>query len=398
MSKGKVAIIGVGNVPCGYYPERSALEGAIYASVGAIKDAGINKDDIDLCLTTSVLADPGGLTVELATGRMVEELGLKNCNNNFQVFSGGSSSTNCIKVAEGMIAAGTASMVLCVHTDKLGSGFDHLGIDVQQIFTTAGFSPEWEQPFGMSMHAITTMGLNRYVYESNGKVTDEQLASVAVSDRKWAEMNPMAAYRDPITVEDVLNSGKLPSGMNKLEIANFLDGSNAFIVTSVDLAEKLVDKPVYVWGSGSVVDHCLIASSDDCFRQNNREASTKAFNEAGLVIDDLDFASIYDFTTSAQVYGFEEVCFLETGDGPAFFAEGHGAPGGKFPVTTNGGMLSEGHTGAGGGYATLVETIRQLMGKAGERQIPNCKKGLYNTSGGTGGDSNVTIFGTDRPE
>ncbi len=175
------------------------------------------------------------------------------------------------------------------------------------------------------------------------------------------------------------------------------DGGSAFIVTSVERARELTDRPVYVLGHGSRVTHFSITQEPDITRFGFAAASKDAYAQAGLQPTDIDIAEIYDGYAVFSLLTLEECGLVERGKGGAFVEAGETAPGGKLPMTTNGGMLSQGHTGAGGGVAVLVESFRQLMGKAGERQVPNARFALETASGGTYMDSHVSILGTEIP-
>lgn len=393
--KGKIAIIGIGEVPTGDFPQRTAVEIALESSIQAIKNAGINKDEIDVIMSTGALYDRLIFEIEMSTGRLAEELGLLGkLKSNVEIFSGGSSSSSSLQSAIGLILTGQAETVLCVHSDKLGTGISLE--DVKVLFNNAVNSSEWELPYGFGGISLCDFMMNRYMYETG--TTLEQIASVVVSNRKWAQLNPNAARRDPITVEEIMSSLKLSTTVNLGQMyGKFYDGGCAFIVTSAENAKKYNDKPVYVLGEASYVSHCLISTAPDLTHFTYAKTAKEAFAAAGLTPQDMDFAQIYEAMSIIQLIAFEELGFVERGKGGEFFAAGHAAPGGKIPVTTNGGMLSQGHTGAGGGYALLVEAVRQLKGEAGERQIPNAKYGVYTGTGGAFSDTYVTVLGTQIP-
>jgi acetyl-CoA acetyltransferase len=175
------------------------------------------------------------------------------------------------------------------------------------------------------------------------------------------------------------------------------DGGAAFIVTSAERARELTERPVYFLGEGGVVTHFVYSQEPDVSRFGWAKAARVAFEEAGLTPKDIDVAEIYDSYPIFQLIGFEELGFCERGQGGEMFLRGDTWPGGKMPTTTNGGMLSQGHTGAGGAVAILVETVRQLMGKAGERQVKGARFAAETAVGGTYMDAQVTILGTEIP-
>ena len=390
--RGRIAVVGIGEVPTGRYPDTGAIFHAIASAKQAIRDAGIHKDEIDYVMPTASLFSPA-FNTELVTCRVVEELGLKNVQKNCQVFAGGSSSTCALQLAGSLINSKAATMVLFVHAERLGTGVDpQAGID---LFATSGISAEWEVPFGQHYSAVAAMTTTRYKHETG--TTDEQLASVCVSNRKWAELNPNAFFRKPLTIEEVLSAKMLSTPLTSKMSNMLFDGGAAFLVTSAERARDITDRPVYLLGEGGIVTHFVFSQEPDVSRFGWARAGKQAFEEAGLTPKDIDVAEIYDSYPVYQIIGFEELGFCERGRAGEIFLRGDTWPGGRIPVTTNGGMLSQGHTGAGGSVALLVETFRQLMGKAGERQVANARFAVETAVGGTYMDAQVTILGTEIP-
>ena len=391
--RGKTAIVGIGEVPTGRYPDKGAIHFGADSCRQAIKDAGINKDDIDFVMPTGVLYSPS-VNTQVSTSRLVEELGLKNVKTNELVFCGGASGSCLVKTAASLVNSGVANYVLCVHTDKLGTGLP-TGQAQIDLFATAGVSAEWEMMYGQHFSSVAALAMTRYQYETGP--TDEQLAAVCVSNRKWAELNPNAFFRKPLALEEVLSSKMLSTPLRAKESNMLFDGGSAFIITSAERARDLTDTPVYYLGGGSKVTHFVYSQVPDITRFGWAQAGKEAFEHAGLTPKDIDVAEIYDSYPIYELITFEELGFAERGKGGEMFLKGDTWPGGKIPTTTNGGMLSQGHTGAGGGVALVVEAARQLMNKAGERQVKGARFALETGTGGAYVDSQVTIFGTQIP-
>ncbi|MBI9086875.1 MAG: thiolase family protein [Desulfobacterales bacterium] len=391
--KGKAAIVGIGEVPTGRHGDKAAIDFAVTSARQAIMDAGINKDEIDFVMPTGAVFN-GQFNNDLVTCRLVEELGLKNVKTNVQVFAGGASGSCLVKTAASLIAAGVARNVLCVHADKLGTGLTggQAGID---LFSTAGISGEWEVPFGQHYSTIAALSMTRYMHETG--CTNADMAAVCVSNRKWAELNPNAFFRKPLTVEEVLASKILASPLHAKMSNMLFDGGSAFVMTSGERARDLCQRPVYLLGESSRVTHFVHSQEKDITRFGWAEASREAFAEAGLTPADVDVAEIYDSYPIYQLITFEELGFAQRGEGGKRFQNGETGPGGSIPTTTNGGMLSQGHTGAGGGVALVVEAARQLMNKAGDRQVPGARFAVETGTGGTYMDAQVTVFGTEIP-
>lgn len=391
-TRGATAIIGIGEIPTGRYPDRTAISFGLDAARMAIRDAGINKDDIDFVIPTGALFS-SQFNTELVTCRLVEELGLKNVIGNCQVFSGGSSSTNALRIASALIETGRARMILFVHTDKLGTGVTSQGgID---LFSTAGISAEWEVPYGQHYSTVAALSTTRYKYETG--TTDEQLSAICVSNRKWAELNPNAFFRKPLTVEEVMASKMLSTPLRAKHSNMLFDGGAAFLVTSAERARDITATPVYVLGEGGIVTHFALHQEPDLTRFGWTTAAKQAFAEAGIAPQDVDVAEIYDSYPIYQLIAFEEIGLCRRGEGGELFARGETWPGGRIPTTTDGGMLSKGHIGAGGSVSLLVEAARQLMGKAGDRQVKDARFAVETAVGGTYMDAQVTVLGNEIP-
>ncbi len=390
--RGRTAIVGIGEVPTGRHADRSAISFALDSARMAILDAGIDKNEIDFVVPTGSLFS-SQFSNELATCRVVEELGLKNVVSNCQVFSGGSSSTNALRIASALVETGRARALLFVHTDKLGTGVTAQGgID---LFSTAGISSEWEVPFGQHYSTVAALATMRYKHETG--TTDEQLSAVCVSNRKWAELNPNAFFRKPLTVDEVMSSKMLSTPLRAKQSNMLFDGGAAFIVTSAERARDLVERPAYVLGEGGVVTHFAYHQEPDLTRFGWARAGREAFAMAGLDPKDVDVAEIYDSYPIYQLIAFEEIGLCRRGEAGELHLRGDTWPGGRIPTTTDGGMQSKGHIGAGGSVSLLVEAARQVMHKAGERQVPGARFAVETAVGGTYMDAQVTVLGNEIP-
>lgn len=391
-NRGRTAIVGIGEVPTGRFPEKGAISFALESARAAILDAGLRKDEIDFVIPTGTLFS-SQFSNELATARLVEELGLGAVTSNCQVFSGGSSSTNALRVASALIETGRARCILFVHTDKLGTGVTAQGgID---LFSTAGISAEWEVPFGQHYSTVAALATTRYKHETG--CTDEELSAVCVSNRKWAELNPHAFFRTPITIEEVMASKMLSTPLRAKHSNMLFDGGGAFVVTSAERARDLTPRPAYVLGEGGAVTHFAYSQEADLTRFGWARAAQEAYAAAGIGPRDIDVAEIYDSYPIYQLIAFEELGLAERGAAGAMFLRGDTWPGGSMPTTTDGGMLSKGHIGAGGSVSLLIEAARQVMGKAGARQVPDVRFAIETATGGTYMDSQVTILGSIVP-
>jgi acetyl-CoA acetyltransferase len=387
MKKVQVAVVGIGEVPTGRFPERSELEAAVTVAKAAIQDAGLGVNDIDVVMPVGALASRQ-FNVDLVFSRLCEELGmLRSASMNTQVMAGGASSSVMLALAESLVSSGAARTVLCLHSDSVGSLPKQQGID---LFSTTGVSEEWELPFGHNMNAVGGLISRRYMFETG--TSEEELAAVCVSLRKWAELNPHAMYRSPLTVEEIMASKVVAFPLRSKQCNMLADGASAFVVAAADEAPHMTETPVYVRGHGSLVTHYSVSQDSDLTHLGFPHAAKIAYEQSGLKPEHIDIAEVYDAYPVFPLITLDALNVCRGERAGSFVAAGHTSPGGILPMTTNGGMLSQGHTGAGGGIAVLVEAVRQLMGKAGERQVPNIVNAVESASGGTWMDSHITIL------
>jgi acetyl-CoA C-acetyltransferase len=389
--RGSFAAVGIGEVPTGVYPDRSALDAAMLVAREAVRDSGVPKEEIDVVMTTGAIFNPE-FNADLIFSRLVEELGLTGTTHtNMQVMAGGASSSVMFKTAGALVTSGLANHVLVIASDKLATGMSTA--DAIDTFARYGIPAEWERPYGQHFSAIAALIMQRYQHETG--TTAEQLASVCVSLRTWACLNPNAMYRKPLTVDEVLSSKMLSEPLHAKESNMLADGAAAFVVTTAERARELTDTPVFYLGSGGRVTHYALSQEPDMTRFGWAQAGHEAFAEAGIDVADIDIAEIYDSYAIFNLICLEELGFVERGEAGAFVEAGHTSPGGKLPMTTNGGMLSQGHTAVGGGVAILVETIRQLQGRAGERQVPGARLAVETSVGGSYMDAQVLVLSTE---
>ena len=178
--RGKAAIVGIGEVPTGHFPERSFINAATDVSLQAINDAGMAKGDIDTIIPIGVVSNPLD-NANVVCSWLVEELGLgRIVKSNFQLMSGGSSSANALKVATALVTAGLSKGVLVVHCDRMGTG-----IDLESAitaFSLVSVSQEYEVPYGFTQLALCGFLMTRYMHDTG--TTERQVAAVVSALRK----------------------------------------------------------------------------------------------------------------------------------------------------------------------------------------------------------------------
>ena len=297
-----------------------------------------------------------------------------------------------VRHAAAAINEGLATTVLVTHGE---SGKSRVGAGGWGPGGGGSLQGQFESPYGPAgPPSIFTIPYLRYA-KTYG-VKPEQLAMVAVVQREWAGKNPRASFRDPITVEDVLNSRMIAYPFHLLECCLVTDGGGALILTSAERAKDFPTKPVYILGTGESVETPMISQMEDFTSSKAFVVSgKKAFAEAGISHNDVDHLMIYDAFAHLPFYGLEDLGFVGRGEAPAFIWEGNTREGGKLPLNTNGGGLSYMHSGMYGMYA-LQESVRQMRGTA-PAQVANAKVSIAHGVGGMFAASGTIIMSNERP-
>ena len=346
------------------------------ASLRALTDCGLTPADVDgvFAATTQLPMAPLNLGVELGIHpRYTDATNV-----------GGSSFLLHVDHARAAIAAGKCEVALIAYgsTQRL---IGRSSASVQEL-------DPWEVPYRPAMPVTAyALAASRHMHEFG--TTREQLAEVAVSARAWAALNPLAFSRDPLTVDDVLASRPVADPLTVRDCCLITDGGAAIVVTSAERAATLPRPPVLVLGAADAHRHRHITGMGDLTTTAAAQSGARAFGEAGVTPADVDVAQLYDAFTITPILFLEDLGFCAKGDGGAFVQDGRIAPGGAFPLNTNGGGLSYTHPGMYGLHA-IVEAVRQLRGESAGRQVPDAHIALAHGNGGVLSSQATLILGT----
>ncbi|MGE5404626.1 MAG: thiolase family protein [Candidatus Saccharibacteria bacterium] len=392
MSKEKIAIIGIGEVPTGSYPQRTHWDILYDTCMEAIRDSGLHKNDIEAAAIVEPQAQPQ-VTGELSFGKLPEELGLKGCKDSVLCNAGGASTSNCIRMAEHWISTGLAKAVLIPHV-TIHSTIPLM--DQINFFAKAGVDLQWEYPFGTTYNIIMGLGANRYMRESG--CTPEEMASVVTALRSWATRDPNSIFykKEVPSVEKVLASDMLNTPLHKRESNVLGDGGCAMVIVSAEDAKKMKRPAAYKLGESARYSSgtCVVRDSKKV-SENWSVTAKEAMAQAGITKGDVSLWNIYLAYPLAHPIMAECLEVAPKGQGGKYFLQGRMSFGGDIPWSTIGDAPGRGHTGSGVSAATYVETARQLMGKAGERQVKNCNYVYQDTSGGSGFNIIASIWGKE---
>ena len=361
----KTCVAGVYEHPTRFAPDKSQFQIAAESIRGALDDCGLTIKDVD----GIAMAGTG-----ISAMGMIGFCDYLNLNPNYvdSTQIGGSSFVAHTAHAAAAIAGGLCEVCVVAFGSTVasrGMGGAAGGADTCDQF---------EIPFGVTTVGAYAMVAQRHMHEYG--TTSEQLAEVAVTMRLHASMNPVAKYRNPITVEDVLASRVISSPLHLLDCCIISDGGGALVITSAERARDLKKKPVYILGTGEAMRHAGRGKRD--FLDIAAAQSGKlAFERAGVTHADIDMGMIYDSFTITVVSQLENLGFCKPGEGGAFVSGGRLRFDGDFPINTDGGGLSSCHPMMRGMFR-VIEATRQLRGECGPRQVKDCKTALVHGTGG----------------
>ncbi len=371
------AITGVGETKYMRGTDRTPVSLAMEASLNAIADAGLKPTDIDGLIPYGM----GAVAEDFITN-----FGLPDLRFSATTPMGGASPVASIQCAMAVIKAGLCKHVL-LSLGRTGYSGGRIGNRVRQMpqFRTIG---EFEMPSGAIAPPQLYAVMARRHFEMYG-TTSRQLAEIAVTTRQHAIMNPRATMQRPMTIEDHQASRMISDPFRLLDCSLESDGAAAVVISAPDIAKDLRKKPVVVMGiaEGHPDSPSVITQRPDITTLGLAKAAPRAFEMAGVRHSEIDVAEVYDCFTYIVMCQLEDMGFCKKGEGGPFVENGALGIGGRLPVNTHGGLLSEAHMA---GMNHIVELTRQLRGEAAV-QVKDAEIGLV-TGYGDLGDGSIAIM------
>lgn len=361
--RGKVAIAGVGLTPMGSFPERTSLSLAVDAFTAALADSGLERSDVDglMCLAYGTDYD-----------RFLEAVGL-NVRYAYQGWSHGRFLAPMVAHAAMAVYHGMADCIAIVH-GRRGRAFGSTG-DIEMW--RQGLGPHGESPaYGALAPAYgVAVSARRYFHTYGGG--SEDLAHIAVALRHNASLHPDALRSTPITIADHQESPWIVDPLRRLDCCQNNDGGACLLITTADRARDLAKPPVYLLAAQGVhagpeyhnfahVGLGVAQQSVFTYQPDDQ----RIYARAGIDRDDVDSVTVYDAFSPLILYALERFGFCGPGEAREFVRDKQIAVGGKLPVNTSGGLLSEGHVV---GWNLFVEIARQLRHECGQRQVPDAQ-------------------------
>jgi acetyl-CoA acetyltransferase len=349
--KDRYAIVGIGYTPQGRIEDRTAMSFHTEACANAIMDAGLERKDIDGLMCYRQFP-PGPDEEELTPYLVAQRLGLAP-----KMLS---QEANCARShfhhAIGALEAGLCNYVVLSYADNslLGKRSPIQPYSDRAVFGQFGAVGDYAMAARRAMHTLFT--------------GPETWKEIAVSQRRWAQMNPRAILHGrPLSCEDYYQSKWVTEPLRLADCCLMNDGGRACIITSLERARDLKNPPVVIMGLGQHNPSYDIQQSTFMDGPTGAKiAGQEAFKMAGVTTDDIDACQIYDCFTYTVEITLQDYGFFGPGEGKEWFQNGRTAPGGSLPVNTSGGQLAEAYFM---GLTPITEAAMQLMGRCGDRQL-----------------------------
>lgn len=368
--------------------EQSVLASQAQVAVAALAEAGFTLDDVDGLFSAGLWGIGGGLGPGIyPTVVLAEYLGVQpRVTDSTNI--GGASFMAHVGHAVNAIAQGQCEVALIIYGSHQRT---------ERSRSQGGRPPildqQYELPYGLPMplgaYALAAM---RHMHEFG--TTSEQLAEIAVATRKWAMLNPNAKMREPLTVDQVLESRMIADPLHLLDCCLVTDGAGAVVVTSPERARDVATTPVWVLGHSETHTHHTISTMPDLTDLAAARHGRTALEMAGVTTDDIDVVEIYDSFTITVLLTLEALGFCGRGEGGRFVTGQRTAPGGQLPLNTSGGGLSYCHPGMFGIFL-LIEAVRQVRGECGARQVKDARLALAHGTGGSLSSGATVTLGRD---
>lgn len=375
--RGKSAIVGMATAGVGEAPGFSAMELLGQAAVKAVNEAGLKMQDIDgVFAATSSHAFP--------TMSVVEYLGLRPRFFDGTNVGGSSFEMHLLQATLALEAGLCDAALVCYGSNQRTAGGRLVSMS----------EPQWHETPYKPRHPITAYGLATSRHMAEYGTTREDLADVALAARGWANLNPEAFARGPLSKDEVMSARMISDPLTKSDCCLVTDGAAACVLVRADRAKDLPGKPVYFMGAGGANYHRSIVAMPDLTTTAAAESGPRAMEMAGVSQKDIDVVMLYDAFTINTILFLEDLGFCPKGEGGRFVRDGRIAPGGELAVNTNGGGLSCVHPGMYGLFL-IAEAVAQIRGEAGERQQDNCNIALCHGNGGTLSSQCTAILGSE---
>lgn len=328
-----------------------------------IKSDGVERRNLDAVLLSSCTSEQYSSTI------VSEMLGIRPKVSQ-RIDNLCNSGTNAVAAAYSLIAAEMCELALVVGAEKADS---------------AGNRLIWDVTRGSFMFPVHWAAIFANAYMRKYGTTEEEMSMIAVKNRKNAAKNPNALFRDPVTLEEVMNSKKVVEPVKLLDCSAPCDGASAVLLASERKAREIAENPVWILGIGQRTSSASFANATNDLTtiEAAKLAGRDAFEMSNLSPSDIDVAEVHDAFTILEIIANKDLG-LE---------KGNKSSENSVAVNPRGGILGCGHPVGATGVAQVAEIAAQLAGKAGASQVKNCNHGLVHNLAAAGSSATVMIMG-----
>ncbi|MBI4170611.1 MAG: thiolase domain-containing protein [Candidatus Aenigmarchaeota archaeon] len=383
------AVVGIGQTKFGEHWDKSLKDMICEASLAAVADAGVEKQEIESIYIGNMSA--GRFAGQEHLGALAADcIGVSVPATRYEAAC--ASGSVAFRNAYNAVAAGQEKLVLVIGVEKMTD----VAVPSAVLSLAAAGDQEWEASSGLTFAGAYALIARRHMHEFG--TTKEQLAAVAVQNHSNAVGNPYAQFPVAVKMEDVLNANMIAEPLGLLDCSPITDGAAAVVIAEESIAKKLGNAPAWVLGSGQGADTLALHSRKSLTEMlATKQAAKKAFEQAGVQRKDMDVVEVHDCFTINEIIGLEDLGFCEKGKGGKFVEDGKIEKGGEVPTNTLGGLKACGHPVGATGVRQIIDITRQLRGKA-YNQVNGARYGLNLNIGGSGATAVVNIFGSDVPD
>lgn len=382
----EVAIISVGATKFGEHWDKGIRDLVWEAGIQAVERGGISGREVEYIVFGNMSG--GMFEGQEHVGAMVADfLGL-NPIPATRVEAACASSGVAFYQGYMAVASGLYDIVAVGGVEKMTDVGSYQATEI----LAAAMDYEWEAYFGNTFPGVYALMARRYMHEHGLK--PETLAKVAVKNHFHGSLNPLAHFKNRITVEDVLSSPIVADPLRRNDCCPISDGAACAILAPLEIARKYTDTPIIVKATVQASDTLsLLGRRNICTLDAAVYAAERAFAKAKLERKDIDLVEVHDCFTIAEILALEDLGFCRKGEAGKLYEEGETYIGGRLPVNTDGGLKAGGHAVGATGVKQIVEIVKQLRGEAEKgRQVDGAEVGLAHNVGGSGATAVVTIL------
>ena len=407
-------VVGVGMTPFGRHPDRSLYDLSGEAIAQALRDAGARPADIGAAFYAGATNGPLQGQTTIAGPIALRRAGIEGIPV-YSIENACASGSSAFSLAVQSIEAGTCDIALAIGAEKMNvpdkarmlAVFDG-GWDISRIEESkamllalgAGIEPPpgsvSERPYSVFMDVYAAFCRSHMLRYGT---TQRQIAAVAAKNHQHSVHNPLAQYREPYTIDQVLAASPITYPLTLPMCSPISDGAAAVVVCSEDGLRRLASAaPRAVEVLASVVQVGVDRAPEERERGIGHLAARRAYELAGVAPDEINVAEVHDATAMGEILNAEALQLVPWGEGGPAAERGEFTIGGRIPINPSGGLESNGHPIGATGLGQIHELVTQLRGEAGPRQVAGARVAIQENGGGLYGIEEavvaVSIFGT----